>query len=80
MTERTGAKGRTFYQYDLQGNLIEECGSERGRYYYNPFNQQTKAERSMGIFKRIFMMEKACGQELTTGRAVPGLCSTMANC
>jgi len=28
MTERTGAKGITFYQYDLQGNLTEECGSD----------------------------------------------------
>ena len=51
MTERTGAKGRTFYQYDLQGNLIGESGSERGRYYYNPFNQQTKAERSDGYIQ-----------------------------
>ena len=52
MTERTGAKGRTFYhQYDLQGNLSEESGSERGRYYYNPFNQQTKAERSDGYIQ-----------------------------
>jgi len=51
MTERTGAKGRTFYQYDLQGNLTGESGSERGRYYYNPFNQQTKAERSDGYIQ-----------------------------
>jgi len=51
MTERTGAKGRTFYQYDLQGNLIGESGSERGRYYYNPFNQQTRAERSDGYIQ-----------------------------
>ena len=52
MTEWTGAKGRTFYhQYDLQGNLSEESRSERGRYYYNPFNQQTKAERSDGYIQ-----------------------------
>jgi len=51
MTERTGAKGRTFYQYDPQGNLTGESGSERVRYYYNPFNQQTKAERGDGYIQ-----------------------------
>ena len=51
ITERIGAKGRTFYQYDLQGNMTEESGSERERYYYNPFDQQTKVERSDGYIQ-----------------------------